>query len=369
MNLTDRELLIALHHLPGIGPRRWYQLAETGEPPLAILHWPDSLLRQWMGENGFQLWRDWRNGKAGNWLQCRIDRLHQWLADDPHHHLITRLDPEYPQLLRAADGPLLLHCRGQLPLLSSKQLAIVGSRKPTAAGSKMAQWFSADLARAGWVITSGLALGIDGLAHAACLDAGGQTIAVLACGLDRIYPSRHQGLAERIAMQGLLVSEFCLGVEAQTGYFPKRNRIISGLTEATLVVEAAQKSGSLITARLAAEQGREVFAVPGSPLNALAEGCNSLIRDGAQMVCEPSHLLACLAGPCVASGTRPQPRVGDNLDRSSEQLLQLIGLERVALEQLLTQSGLPLGELQRLLLQLELQGLVKCSDAGYERTL
>lgn len=369
MPITDRELLIALHHLPGIGPRKWYQLAETGEPPLAMLHWPDSLLRQWLGENGFQLWRDWRNQRPGNWLQTRLDRLARWLADHPRNHLLTRLDPEYPSLLREANGPLLLHGMGDPGVLNHQQLAIVGSRKPSASGARLAQWFAGDLAHAGWVITSGLALGIDGLAHAACLDAGGKTIAVLAGGLDNIYPSRHLALAERVAEQGVLVSEFCLGVQAQTGHFPRRNRIISGLAEATLVVEAAQKSGSLITARLAAEQGRDVYAIPGSPLNPLAEGCNSLIRDGAQLVSEPSHLIAHLAGPCTASSQRPVPKDPGGLDGCAQQLLQLIGLERVGLEQLMSQSGLGLGELQRQLLQLELQGLVRSSDAGYERTL
>lgn len=368
MSITDRELLIALHHLPGIGPRKWVQLAETGEPPLAILHWPDSLLRQWMGENGFQLWRDWRQQVPGNWLQIRLDQLAAWLETE-HHHLLTRLDPDYPPLLRQADGPLLLHCRGDLSQIHRRQLAIVGSRKPTAAGARMAQWFAADLARAGWVVTSGLALGIDGLAHSACLEADGQTLAVLACGLDRVYPHRHQALARRIAERGLLVSEFCLGVEAQTGHFPRRNRIISGLAEATLVVEAAQKSGSLITARLAAEQGREVFAIPGSPLNPMAEGCNSLIRDGAHLVTEPAQLLEQLSGFQSVSSSRPALADAGDLDRTSRQLLQMLGLERFTLEQLLIPSGLSLGELQRVLLQLELQGLVRCSSAGYERCL
>lgn len=369
MNLSDRDLLIALHHLPGIGPRKWAQLEQTGEPLLSILHWPDSLLRTWLGDNAFDLWRGWRAGRPGNWLQQRLDKLTAWLEQAPENGLLTRLDTHYPALLRAANGPLLLHYRGDPVCLQAPQLAVVGSRKPTAVGLKLARWFSDELSRSGWVITSGLALGIDAQAHQASMAAGGKTVAVLACGLDGVYPARHAGLCDQIVQQGVVVSEFCLGVKAQTGFFPRRNRIIAGLAEATLVVEAACKSGSLITARLAAEQGRDVFAIPGTPLNPLAAGCNSLLQDGAFMVCEPSQLLEQLGSDLHQQSVPPGAPTPNSVCPEGQLVLQALGLERLNLEQLLAASSLSLGALQQQLLALELAGLIRTTDAGYERLL
>jgi len=207
-----------------------------------------------------------------------------WLSETGHH-LVTWADTDYPPLLREIPAPpVVLYVIGDRQSLSHPQFAIVGSRNPTPMGRENAQAFAKTLAGAGLTITSGLALGIDGAAHRGALDAGGKTIAVVGTGLDRVYPARHRDLAYAVVQQGALVSEFPLGTPPKSENFPVRNRIISGLSLGTLVVEAAVQSGSLITARLATEQGREVFAIPGSIHSPQARGCHALIRQGAKLV-------------------------------------------------------------------------------------
>ena len=208
----------------------------------------------------------------------------QWLQS-PAHDLITATDPRYPERLGQLPGaPLALFTRGDPELLGRPQIAIVGARSATPQGLENAQAFAAELCRRGLVVTSGLALGVDAAAHRGALAAGGLTIAACATGLDRVYPARHRDLAHQIIEEGLLVSEFPTGVTARAESFPRRNRIISGLSLGVLVVEAANPSGSLVTARHAAEQGRELFAIPGSIHNPMARGCHRLIRDGAKLV-------------------------------------------------------------------------------------
>lgn len=207
-----------------------------------------------------------------------------WLGE-PHHYLLVWSDPDYPPLLREIpDPPVMLYVMGDRRVLSRPQLAIVGSRNPTPMGRENARAFAKSLAGAGLVITSGMALGIDGAAHRGALEAGGKTIAVAGTGLDRVYPSRHRDLAHDIVRHGALVSEFPLGTPPKPENFPVRNRLISGLSLGTLVVEAALQSGSLITARLATEQGREVFAIPGSIHSPQSRGCHALIRQGVKLV-------------------------------------------------------------------------------------
>ncbi|HZR35908.1 MAG TPA: DNA-processing protein DprA, partial [Nevskia sp.] len=221
-----------------------------------------------------------------------------WLAQSSAapRDVVTCRDPRYPPLLaQIAQPPLLLFTLGDAALLRLPQLAIVGARSASAQGAENAQAFATELARRGISVTSGLALGIDAAAHRGALAADGYTIAVCGNGLDRIYPSRNRELAHAIAARGLLVSEFPVGVAPLPEHFPRRNRIISGLALGTLVVEAARESGSLITARLAVEQGREVFAIPGSIHNPLARGCHSLIREGAKLVETVDDILAELA--------------------------------------------------------------------------
>lgn len=301
-----------------------------------------------------------------------FDRERAWL-DNPQNHLVACTDPAYPPLLREipAAPPLLFVC-GDVALLSVPQLAVVGSRNPTRGGCDNARAFSDTLARAGLVITSGLALGIDACAHDATLASGGRTIAVAATGLDRVYPGAHRELAHRIAEQGALVSEFPLGTPPKRENFPRRNRLISGLSLGVLVVEAALKSGSLITARLAAEQGREVFAVPGSIHSPLARGCHALIRQGAKLVETAQDILEEL-GPLArfvmtlpaADAVCPAP-----LAQGAEgDLLALMGYDPVDPDMLVERSGLTSGVVSSMLLHMELRGLVEARPGGkFQRT-
>jgi len=215
----------------------------------------------------------------------------EWLQQ-PGHHLLTLTDADYPSHLREIpDPPPLLFVRGDPAILAYPQIAMVGSRNPTPMGREIASAFAKELAEMGFVITSGLAIGIDGAAHRGTLSVGGPTIAVVGTGLDRIYPARHRELGLEIIKTGACVSEFFLGTPPLAVNFPQRNRIISGLSLGVLVVEATTRSGSLITARLAGEQGREVFAIPGSIHNPLARGCHMLLRQGAKLVESASDVI------------------------------------------------------------------------------
>lgn len=223
--------------------------------------------------------------------QATIDTQQRW-AHSKHHHILCISDPHYPWALRyLPDPPLLLWVKGQIDCLQRPQLAIVGSRKATPAARDLCFLWAQELAQAGWVITSGLALGIDGCAHRGALASCGQTIAVLGSACDRIYPQAHHKLAHSIAEQGALLSEWPLGTGPRKHHFPQRNRIISGLSMGTVVIEAGIHSGSLITARLAAEQGREVFAVPGATQNPLSQGCHDLIKKGAKLAAKTTDII------------------------------------------------------------------------------
>jgi DNA processing protein len=255
------------------------------------------------------------------------------------------------------------------------QLAIVGSRNPTPSGQQTAMDFARFLARAGLVISSGLAAGIDGAAHRGALQTDTPTLAVTGTGLDRVYPARHRDLAHRIAEQGALVSELPPGTPPLPANFPRRNRIISGLSIGTLVVEAAQKSGSLITARLATEQGREVFAIPGSIHNPLARGCHALIRQGAKLVETAEDILeelGPLLGSLVAAGTQaadpvePAPR---KWDQEYQQLMAALDFDPAPVDLLIQRSGLTADAVSSMLLLLELEGFVSAAAGGrYCRT-
>ncbi|MEN9705980.1 MAG: hypothetical protein RLZZ393_1859 [Pseudomonadota bacterium] len=287
--------------------------------------------------------------------------------------LLPCTDPGYPvQLAQIPCAPAVLHVRGDPAVLHRPQLAVVGSRRPTPAGRDIAQAFSGALSAAGLVITSGLALGIDAAAHEGALQAGGHTIAVCGTGLDRCYPSRHEDLARRIADQGALVSEFPPGTAPLAHHFPRRNRILSGLTRGTLVVEAALPSGSLVTARCAADQGREVFAIPGSIRNPLSAGCHSLLRDGARLVTSPHDILGeidlpienlCLDFHKVAK-TPGQHGPGRRLDKPSEMLLDALGFEPASVDELVDRTGLPAGSVASMLLALELDLRVAPQPGG-----
>ncbi|NNC78010.1 MAG: DNA-protecting protein DprA [Woeseiaceae bacterium] len=279
-------------------------------------------------------------------------------------------DDDYPELLaQLKDPPRLLYIVGDPAVLHLPSLAIVGSRNPTSGGARNAFEFARHLGECGFCIVSGLATGIDAAAHRGALDAGTATVAFLGHGIDIIYPAVNRGLAEKIAESGALVSEYPLGMQPRKPFFPQRNRLISGLSLGTLVVEAARQSGSLITARLAAEQGREVFAMPGSIHNPLARGCHRLIRDGAKLVESADDIvseLGPLAGhvlqnaeESVASAT-PNP----NLDPEYVKLREHLGHDPVSIDELVARSGLTIAEVSSMLLILELDGTVEKLSGG-----
>ncbi len=300
-----------------------------------------------------------------------LERDQRWLAGTGRS-LLTWGSPEYPALLATIpDPPPVLFVQGDPGVLSLPQLAIVGSRNPTAIGRETATQFAGHLARAGLVITSGLALGIDAASHRGAVEAGGRSVAVLGSGLDVIYPRENESLAAAVAASGALVAEFPPGTPPLKAHFPQRNRIISGLSIGTLVVEAAMRSGSLITARLAGEQGREVFAIPGSIHNTLARGCHRLIRQGAKLVesaddifLELGALLAGLKQDVDSEATDKKEVFSSELDKDYEILLDALGFEPASIDTLVARSGLTADAVASMLLILELEGRVEQQPGG-----
>lgn len=296
-------------------------------------------------------------------LEALIDASLAWLAQATSgvngiasRAIITLGDPRYPaRLLDTADPPLLLYAQGRIELLRADAIAIVGSRNPTPQGEQNARAFAKNLSHAGWVVVSGLALGVDGAAHEGALEGGAGTIAVVGTGLDRVYPKRHLELAHRIARDGLMLSEYALGTPPLAAHFPLRNRLIAGMTQGTLVVEAALQSGSLITARLASEAGREVFAIPGSIHSPQSRGCHALIRQGAKLVESAEDVLEeLLPGASTRQGPASEPPAAPPADP----VLEAMGHELVSLDALVARTGWPAHELNIRLLDLELSGQV-----------
>jgi DNA processing protein len=295
-------------------------------------------------------------------LAALIDATLAWLAA-PDHHLVTFNDPRYPPALaEIPDPPLLLYVSGRVAMLAQPLVAVVGSRNASVQGRVDAESFAAALSGAGLCVVSGLALGIDTAAHEGALRGTGSTIAVVGTGLDRVYPARNRALAHRIAAQGCIVSEYPLGMPPLAVNFPRRNRIISGLAAGVLVIEAAAQSGSLITAQLAAEQGREVFALPGSIHSALTKGCHRLIREGAQLVETVDDVLMAMRLSPLAG--LPQVDAAAPASEHDAILLDALGHEPVALDALLARLALDPGMLGARLLELELAGLVTRLPGG-----
>lgn len=299
----------------------------------------------------------------------RVSRHLKWL-ENPNHHILPLTDPRYPsQLANIASPPLVLYLIGPADLLSQPQMAVVGSRYPSQQGIMNATLFTEALASAGWVITSGMALGIDGVCHQTALAQNKPTIAVLGTGVDLTYPKSHQELATQIAEQGLLVSEFPLGTPPKAAHFPRRNRMISGLSAGVLVVEATTKSGSLITARFAAEQGREVFAIPGSIHNPKARGCHQLLREGAALVETAEDILREVK---VWSSSLPSPTIPVKaspvqLDNEQQKLVNCLDDAVTSLDLLVIRSGYSASSVVSVMTQLELEGVVQRAPGGYVR--
>jgi DNA processing protein len=311
---------------------------------------------------------DWLHTPCGEPLQKDL----RWLQVEDHHFVPLGAQHYPPLLAEISDAPVGLFVRGDPSLLSTPQLAMVGSRNPTAAGRDTATSFAAHIARSGLAITSGLAIGIDAACHRGALDSGGITIAVCGTGLDIDYPRSNAALAREIAARGALVSEFPLGTHAAKLNFPRRNRIISALSLGTLVIEAATRSGSLITARLAAEQGREVFAIPGSIHNPLAHGCHQLIRQGAKLVETVEDIFAELHVATgghdvmtpVAQRARAAGNFGPVLDKEYEILLDALGFEPASVDVLVARTGLGADEVASMLLILELEARIAHHPGG-----
>ena len=312
--------------------------------------------------------REPAGGRPDDWLrraraQIPMQRVEALLrqAQDLGTQVLTPADDHYPWLLRALnDPPPLLFVRGEPALLARPQLAVVGSRRASPRGLRLAGWLADELSRAGLIVTSGLARGVDAAAHHGALDAGCPTIAVLGHGIDRVYPSAHRSLARRIAAHGALISEFMPGAPVHPSNFPRRNRIVSGLTLGVVVVEAAARSGSLITARLAAEQGREVFALPGPARDPGLLGCHQLIQQGAKLV-------TCLAdvfdelpleAPGVETTASGPAGTADDANPEQQQILAALDDEGSDFDRLAERTGLPSAQLSAALVTLELAGLL-----------
>ena len=295
-----------------------------------------------------------------------------WL-DKTDHYLVTWQDNRFPSHLREIpDPPVALFVEGDPDLLNLTQIAIVGSRNPSATGRRIAGQFANQLNGTGFVITSGLALGIDYCAHKGALDADGYTIAVLGSGPDNIYPSRHRKIAENISRQGALISEFPPGTPPLARHFPRRNRIISGLSVGIMVVEADKRSGSLITARYAMEQGREVFAVPGSIYNPLTKGCHYLIKQGAKLVESIEDIVEelYLDLHSIQTGIKNNGKQGNidaGIDIKYRQLLDNLSFDPVSIDRLIEVTGLTSDTVSSMLLILEVQGVVSSAGGLYTR--
>ena len=367
-DLLEREAWLIALRTPGLGNLRIAQLHERFGSLRAALDASRGALRA-AGLPEAVCAELARSGR--DLIRADLD----WLDGAADRHVLTLADPDYPPLLRRLeDAPPLLFVEGDLNALWRAQIAMVGSRNASQHGLGTARDFARHFARLGLVVTSGLAEGIDGAAHAACLDAGGATIAVCGTGLDRVYPERHRELARRIAAQGALVSDFPIGTPPLPEHFPRRNRIIAGLALGTLVVEASLKSGSLITARLAAECGRDVFAIPGSIHEPRARGCHQLIRNGATLVTEAAEVIEALRPIGHELGDALRARLAMQSaqapaavapDAANQRLLDAIGFAPTDFDSLVTATGLTAGAISSMLTALELDGHV--ADLGGSR--
>lgn len=359
----DIHYWLAAARIPGLGPvtiRHWFHLFNN----IKTLFSASKSELEYAGLSEKQInilqYPDWQ----------AVERDIQWCQKN-NCHIISLAENGYPKLLQeTVDPPLVLFVRGEIELLTKPQLAIVGSRNPTITGKELAEQFGYYLTKTGLIITSGLALGIDAASHKGAISAGGKTIAVLGAGLNCIYPAANQKLAEEISFNGALVSEFTPHQMPRAKNFPRRNRIISGLSLGVLVIEAALRSGSLITARFAVEQGREVFAIPGSIHNPLARGCHQLIQTGAKLVETAKDIIEELGSLCAfALPAHNDCKIPNKvkLDVKSICLLAQIGYEVTALDAIILRSGLTAGEVSSILLSLELQGYVQNVQGGYAR--
>ncbi len=369
MDKIDAWLI--LRHTPSVGALTCGKLLQQFGSAVEVVRSSLATLRQ-SGLLKPQALEFLQQGES-HWM-ATIERDLRWLEED-RAHIVTLEDEHYPPLLREiSDPPPLLYVRGDVDRLSFPQLAMVGSRNPDPQGRENARDFARRLARAGMTVTSGLALGVDTESHRGALETGA-TIAVTGTGLDRVYPARNRELAHQIVESGAMVSEFPIGTEPHPAHFPRRNRIISGLALGTLVVQAAKKSGSLITARLAMEQGREVFAIPGSIHNPLARGNHQLIRQGAKLVETTEDIVEELGG-MITLLKEQLSLVEEDSDQSvsgvlvadegspEALLLEQMGYEAILIDQLVALSGLTAEAVSSMIMRLEIEGALVSLPGG-----
>lgn len=374
--LEELPYWLALWRIPGVGPGHFRQITDRYPSMTGFFNLPVAELEA-LGLSAKQsrLIAGFQRGTEPKLLEG-VTRDLDWLEQAEEHRVLTWADDDYPPLLREIKGsPPILFVRGDASLLSLPQIAIVGSRHSSRQGRKLAQDFASYFSSNGFVTTSGLALGIDAAAHAGAMLGGGKTIAVLAHGLDDIYPNRNRNLGLEVVKQGALVSEFPIGVSPRAEFFPRRNRIISGLSLGVLVVEAALKSGSLITAHEAVDQGREVFAIPGSINDPLAKGCHALIRNGArlvetaqQVVDELMPLLGFMQQQ-IEPLTQQAHAQADQYEQNSleRRLLAALEYEPTPIDQLVGLTGLCVADISSTLVMLEIDGVVQQQQGGYCR--
>jgi DNA processing protein len=364
----DVALWVALSLIKGLGSATLCQLLSQFGSPDAIFSANKSQLSEVVDQ------------KLANAIHQGLDKESiastlTWLQDE-QNHLITLADATYPQqLLEITSPPAILYAKGSPQLLNTPCIALVGSRNATPQGEKNAEVFSENLCSKGITVVSGMALGIDGAAHRGALKANGATIAVVGTGLDIVYPAKHKALAHQIASQGLILSEFPLGTPSMAQNFPRRNRIISGLSLGCLVIEANIDSGSLITARLATEQGREVFAIPGSIHSPLSKGCHQLIKQGAKLVESIDDVLSEIhldSSKNKASSVSPNGLIPEraNISPEANAVLALMGFEPIEFDNMMTLTGLTASALSTMLTLLELDGKICHLQGGkYQRII
>ena len=353
---ADIKYWLGLLRVEGIGCKTFLSLIEEHTPE-DIFSASESTLQAWGVKKALI-----ERIILFNWQTVDYDL--QWLAHE-NNEVLKITHPLYPEALKEIyDPPPLLFIRGNRKLLAYPQIAVVGSRNTSALGNKAAFDFAFELSKFGFVITSGLAMGIDSTGHQGALSAGGYTIAVVGTGLDRVYPASNKDLALEIVNNGAMVSEFPPGTTAQANNFPRRNRIISGLCQGLLLVEAAQKSGSLITARLAIEQNRDVFAIPGSIYSPLSRGCNAMIKEGAKLVESPQDIIDELSQyKQRISFLRSEPEQS-LLDLEQQTLLNLVMFGPTSIDDLVESSGQSVESIAVQLLMLELQGHIEATTGG-----
>jgi DNA processing protein len=362
------ENWLTLLHTQGIGPATFHTLLNTFGSVEAVLNASSKQL------SAAAIAADTVSALTSQ-EKPDIEADLNWVTEDGHH-IITFLDERYPVSLKdLSDAPPLLYVRGDPDYLLQPQLAMVGSRNPSAAGRNTAKEFAGHLSNVGITITSGLASGIDGASHQGALQGLAGTVAVVAHGLDIVYPAQHQQLAQDISEHGALISEMPIGTQPQRGLFPRRNRLISAISLGTLVVEAAIKSGSLITARLALELNRDVFAIPGSIHNPMARGCHQLIRQGAKLVESADDILEDLQIPPAQNTLYPiktEENTSENLkqahntlDPDHQKLLKCLAYEPASIDELVVRSSFSAAEVASMLLILELEGIIVSQNGRY----